>query len=179
MTSIAQRHVLIMATSGFEESELFAPREILLAAGMRVSLASPSLDPIRATVRDVPGRTISPDLTIAAAQVADYDALLLPGGVINPDALRADATAVALIKAFAAAHKPVGAICHAPWLLVEADLLRGVRATGWRSILTDLRYAGAELVEAAVVRDGLIVTARGPDDVADFTAALIAAIVAA
>lgn len=179
MTSLAQRHVLIMATSGFEESELFGPREILLAAGARVSLAAPSLEPIRATVLDVPGRTISPDLTIADARVADYDALLLPGGVINPDALRADAAAVALIKGFAAAGKPVGAICHAPWLLVEADLLRGVRATGWRSILTDLRNAGANLVEAAVVRDGLIVTARGPEDVTEFTAALIAAILAA
>ena len=176
MTAIARSHVLAMATSGFEESELFGPRDILRAAGARVSLAAPSRETIRATVRDVPGRTISPDLTIAEARAKDFDALLLPGGVINPDALRGDATAVALIRDFAAAGKPVAAFCHAPWLLIEADLLRGVKATGWRSILTDMRNAGAELVDAAVVRDGMIVTARGPDDVDEFTALLIAAI---
>jgi protease I len=115
-------------------------------------------------------------LTIADVEVAEFDALVLPGGVINPDALRTDPQAVALVQAFVAAGKPVAAICHGPWLLVEADVLRGRRATGWRSIRTDLRNAGAELSDERVVRDGTLITAQAPEDVAAFTEALIAAI---
>ena len=96
-------------------------------------------------MRDDPGRTIKPDMMIAEAKAEDFDALVLPGGVINPDALRTDPDAVALVQAFAAAGKPVAAICHGPWLLVEADVLKGRRATGWKSIRTDLRNAGAEV----------------------------------
>jgi protease I len=170
---IEQAQILIMATSGFEESELFGPRALLQEHGATVTLASPSLAPIRGTVRDEPGRTIAPDLTIEHAQVGDYDALVLPGGVINPDALRTDPAAIALVRAFADAGKPVAAICHGPWLLVEADLLRGRRATGWPSIRTDLRNAGACLVDEPAVSDGNILTSRAPDDVPAFTAALI------
>jgi protease I len=176
MPPIANARVLIVATDGFEESELFGPRAILLDLGARVSLASPDLAPIQATVFDDPGKTIRPDLLIADARVEDYDALVLPGGVRNPDALRTDAAAIALIKGFAEAGKPVAAICHGPWLLVEADLLRGRRATGWPSIRTDLRNAGADFVDAPAVTDGNIVTSRSPDDVAPFTNALIALI---
>ena len=165
-----------MATDGFEESELFGPLEILLRRGAEVRLASPSRSPIQATVRDDPGKVIRPDLTIAEARAEDFDALLLPGGVRNPDSLRANADAIALIRAFDAAGKPIGAICHGPWLLVEADLLRGRKATCWRSIRTDLRNAGATLVDSPAVTDGNIVTSREPDDVAAFTDALIALI---
>ena len=176
MPAIDEARVLIMATNRFEESELFGPHEILLEKGAKVSLASLNRDPIQATVHDELGKTITPDLTIAEARAEDYDALLLPGGVGNPDRLRTEETAIALIKAFAAAGKPVAAICHGPWLLVEADLVRGRRVTSWPSIRTDLRNAGGEVVDEAAVTDGNIVTSRKPDDVPAFTAALIAAI---
>jgi protease I len=176
MPAIGDAHVLIMATNRFEESELFGPREILLGRGAGVTLASPSRDEIMATVHDEPGKRIRPDLTIEEVRPEDYDALLLPGGVGSPDQLRMNEGAVSLIRAFAEAGKPVAAICHGPWLLVEADLLRGRRATAWRSIRTDLRNAGAEVVDEPAVTDGNIITSRKPDDVPAFTGALIAAI---
>jgi deglycase len=176
MPAVADAHVLIMATNRFEESELFGPREILIGKGARVTLASPTRDEIMATVHDEPGRRIIPDLTVEEVDPNDYDALLLPGGVGNPDQLRMNQRAVSLIRQFAEADKPVAAICHGPWLLVEADVLRGRRATAWRSIRTDLRNAGAEVVDEAAVTDGNIITSRKPDDVPAFTDALIAAI---
>jgi len=176
MLKIADAHILILATDGFEESELFGPREILTARGARVSLASPTMTPIQATVMDDPGRTIRPDLTVDRAPSGNFDALLLPGGVRNPDTLRMNAAAVALIRAFATAGKPVAAICHGPWLLVEADLLRGRRATCWPSIRTDLANAGAILADEPAVTDGNIITSRKPGDVEAFTEALIALI---
>jgi protease I len=176
MPEIQDARILIMATDGFEESELFGPLAIFRDRGAGVQLAAPSLTPIQATVRDDPGRTIKPDLTIAEAKVGDYDALVLPGGVINPDALRTNRFAVELVRAFVAARKPVAAICHGPWLLVEADVLRGRAATGWKSIRTDMRNAGAELSDERVVVDGKLITAQAPEDVEAFTAALIAAV---
>lgn len=176
MPKINEAHILIVATNRFEESELFGPREILLGKGARVTLASLSRDEIMGTVHDEPGKSIKPDATIADVRAADYDALLLPGGVSNPDQLRNHEDAIGLIREFANASKPVAAICHAPWLLVEADLLRGRRATSWPSIRTDLRNAGAQVVDEAAVVDGNIITSRKPDDVPAFTDALIAAI---
>lgn len=170
--------VLIMASDGFEQDELFVPLERLRGKGCAVSLAAPTTAPIRATVLDDPGEWITPDLAIAEARADEWDALLLPGGLINPDHLRARPEAVALVRAFVAAGKPVGAICHGPWLLIEADALRGRRATCWRSIRTDLRNAGALVEEGPVVTDGPIVTAVGPADSADFADALLAAIMA-
>jgi len=176
MPAISDAHVLIMATDRFEESELFGPRDILKRKGARVTLASPAREEIMATIHDAPGRWITPDLTIGEVRVEDYDALLLPGGVGNPDQLRMNEKAIQLIREFAMAGKPVAAICHGPWLLVEADLLRGRHATSWKSIRTDLRNAGAIVVDEAAVTDGNIVTSRMPDDVPQFTDALIAAI---
>ena len=173
MPKISDARVLIVATDGFEESELFGPREILRNVGAEVVLASPKLDPIQATVHDDPGKTIRPDLSVDQASANDFDALILPGGVRNPDHLRTNARAVQLIRDFAAQGKPVAAICHGPWLLVEADLLRGRTATSWPSIFTDLRNAGANVVDQAVVVDGNIVTSRKPDDVEPFTRAVI------
>ena len=118
-------------------------------------------------MHDDPGKTIRPDLTDRrGARRTDFDALLLPGGVRNPDTLRMNEQAIALIRDFAEAGKPVAAICHGPWLLVEADLLRGRKATSWPSIRTDLSNAGANVVDEPAVTDGNIVTSRKPDDVA-------------
>jgi len=173
MPMISESRVLIVATDGFEEWELFGPREILQKRGAEVVLASPKSDPIQATVHDDPGKTIRPDLTVDDANADDFDALILPGGVRNPDHLRINVKVIQLIKDFAAQGKPVAAICHAPWLLVEADLLRGRTATSWPSIRTDLRNAGANVVDEAAVTDGNIVTSRNPQDVEEFTGAVM------
>lgn len=173
MPQIPDSRVLIVATDGFEEWELFGPRQILQQRGAEVVLASPKRDPIQATVHDDPGKTIRPDLTVDEALADDFDALILPGGVRNPDHLRTNVRVIQLIKDFAAQGKPVAAICHGPWLLVEADLLRGRTATSWPSIRTDLRNAGANVVDEPAVTDGNIVTSRNPQDVQEFTDALI------
>jgi protease I len=173
MPRISESRVLIVATDGFEEWELFGPRQILQERGAEVMLASPKTDPIQATVHDDPGKTIRPDLTLDQARADDFDALILPGGVRNPDHLRTNAKAIQLIRDFAEQGKPVAAICHGPWLLVEADLLRGRTATSWPSIRTDLRNAGANVVDEVVVVDDNIVTSRKPDDVEEFTRAVI------
>jgi protease I len=176
MARISNSNILIVATDGFEESELFGPREMLIEKGARITLASPDLKPIQATVHDDPGRTIRPDIKIADARAQDFDALILPGGVRNPDRLRTDEAAIALIRDFAHADKPVAAICHGPWLLIEADLVRGRTVTAWKSIRTDLANAGGEVVDRPVVVDGNIITSRKPDDVGAFTQALIHAV---
>jgi protease I len=171
--AIDQAKVLIMATGGFEESELFGPREILQKRGADVQLASLTRDPIQATVHDDPGKTIRPDLTVDEARAEDFDALILPGGVRNPDTLRLHGKVIELIQAFDRSGKPIAAICHGPWLLVEADVLRGRTATSWPSIRTDLRNAGAKVVDEPAVTDGNIITSRKPDDVEAFTQAVI------
>jgi len=173
MPLVSDSRILIVATDGFEESELFGPRQILQQRGSDVQLASLKLDPIQATVHDDPGKTIRPDLTVDDASADDFDALILPGGVRNPDQLRLHGNVIELIRAFDRQRKPIGAICHGPWLLVEAELLGGRTATSWPSIRTDLRNAGADVVDQAVVIDGNIVTSRNPDDVEPFTDAVI------
>jgi protease I len=173
MPRIPDARVLIVATNGFEEWELFGPRQILQEKGADVVLASLTLDPIQATVHDEPGRTIKPDLTIEQANADDFDGLILPGGVRNPDKLRIHGNVIELIRRFDEQGKPIGAICHGPWLLVEADLLRGRTATCWPSIRTDVKNAGANVVDDSAVTDANIVTSRNPDDVEAFTNALI------
>jgi protease I len=179
MKDVSDAKVLIVATSGFEEWELFGPLEILTKRGAEVKLASLDLKPIQATVHDDPGKTIRPDMTIDEARAEDFDALILPGGVRNPDQLRMHRNAIELIRAFADAGKPVAAICHGPWLLIEADLLRGRTATAWPSIRTDLKNAGANVIDEPAVVDGNIVTSRNPDDVEAFTDAVVTLIVQA
>ena len=176
MPKLSQAKVLIIATDGFEESELFGPLQILRDRGADVKLASPDLKPIQATVHDDPGKTIRPDMTIGDARAQDFDALILPGGVRNPDQLRTSKAAIDLIRAFDDAGKPVAAICHGPWLLIEADLLRGKTATSWPSIRTDMKNAGANVIDEPAVTDANIVTSRNPDDVPAFTEAVIALI---
>lgn len=174
MPKISEARVLIMATDGFEESELFGPREMLMGLGCEVRLASPDGKPIQATVHDDPGKVIRPDLAIADVDATGFDALILPGGVRNPDSLRTNEQAIALIRAFDSAGKPVGAICHGPWLLAEAGVVRGRTVSCWPSIRTDLANAGATVVDQAAAIDGNVVTSRKPADVIPFTEALIA-----
>lgn len=176
MPAIDQAAILIVATDRFEESELFGPRQILMDKGARVRLASLGREEIMGTVHDEPGKKIRPDLLVNDARAEDYDALLLPGGVGNPDQLRMHRDVIDLICDFDRAGKPIAAICHGPWLLVEANLLDGKRATCWPSIRTDLKNAGATLVDGEAVTDGNIITSRKPEDVPAFTAALIDAI---
>lgn len=176
MPAISSARILIVATDRFEESELFGPKALLEKKGAEVVLASLSLTPIQATVRDDAGRTIRPDLTVDEARAEEFDALILPGGLGSPDRLRTEAKVIALIRAFDSAAKPIASICHGPWLLVEADVLRRRRATSWRSIRTDLVNAGATWLDEPAVTDGHVLTSRKPADVPEFTAALIALI---
>jgi protease I len=170
---IPDSRFLIVATDGFEEWELFGPREILQKRGADVQLASLKRDPIQGTVHDDPGKTIRPDLTVDEADADDFDALILPGGLRNPDTLRLHGNVIELIKDFDRQGKPIAAICHGPWLLVEADLVRGKKVACWPSIRTDLRNAGGNLVDEPAVTDANLVTSRKPDDVEAFTDALI------
>jgi protease I len=173
MPRISEARILIVATDGFEESELFGPRQILQRRGAEVVLASLNTDPIQATVHDDPGKTIRPDLTVDEVKADEFDALILPGGVRNPDQLRSHANVIALIQDFDDREKPIAAICHGPWQLVEADLLDGRTVTSWPSIRTDLRNAGATVIDQPAVTDGYIVTSRNPDDVDALSNALI------
>ena len=173
MPSISDARILIIATNGFEQSELFDPRQSLIDAGAQVKLASLEIEEIQGEIGDQPGRKIKPDLVIEEVDTTDYDALLLPGGTRNPDRLRMEEQVVYTIRKFVDAGKPVAAICHGPWLLVEADVLRGRTATSWPSIRTDLRNAGANVVDREVVVDGNIVTSRNPGDIPAFTRAFI------
>jgi len=173
MPAIDQSKVLIIATNGFEESELFQPRSELLDAGAKVVIASPHLGEIQGTKHDEKADTISVDAEIASVEEKDFDALLIPGGVANPDALRMNEKAVALVRDFMAAGKPVAAICHGPWMLVEADVLKGRKATSWPSIRTDLSNAGATVLDSEVIVDGNLVTSRQPEDIPAFTEAFI------
>jgi protease I len=165
--------VLIIATDGFEQAELFDPRQALLDAGVDVTLASIGFDPIQGMQHQDKGDTIKPDALLTDVDAADYDALLIPGGVANPDRLRIEPAAIRLVRDFMIAGKPVAAICHGPWLLAEAEAIDGRTVTSWPSIRTDLRHAGATVVDQAVVVDDNLVTSRKPDDIPAFNAALL------
>lgn len=179
MTAIADAKVLIIATDGFEQSELFKPREALLNAGATVTLASNKPEPIQGMQHHEKGDTITPGASIHDVRAEDFDALVIPGGVANPDAMRMEEDALKLVRDFFAAGKPVAAICHGPWLLAEADVIDGRTLTAWPSIRTDLANAGAEVVDEQVVVDGNLITSRKPDDIPAFNRELIRAIEAA
>jgi protease I len=173
MTDIAQSRILIIATNGFEQAELEFPRDRLRKAGARVDVASPDGEEITGwDVKDW-GRKAAADLKIADAKPDDYQALVIPGGVINPDKLRIDEDAMRLVRAFLASGKIVAAVCHGPWLLVQADALKGRRATSYKSIRKDVENAGAQWVDEKVVVDNGIITSRNPDDLEAFTQKII------
>lgn len=160
--------ILILSSDGFEQSELMTPQKKLTQAGATVIVASPDGSAIRGWDGDDWGTTVQADMSLEDISVSDFDALVLPGGQINPDVLRVNETALAVVKAFAEAGKPIAAICHAPWLLVEAGLAKGHRMTSYKSIKTDVANAGAQWVDESVVHDGGLITSRNPDDLADF-----------
>lgn len=170
--SLSGRRVLVIATHGFEQSELEVPRDRLRAAGAAVDVATPDGQAIRGWQEKDWGRSVPADRAIPDVEVADYDALVLPGGQINPDVLRIDPTAMALIEGFLKADKPVAAICHAPWLLVQADAVRGLRVTSYKSIRRDLENAGGRWEDSAVVEDANLITSRSPKDLNAFVGRL-------
>ena len=170
------RIAFLVAAEGIEEIELTSPWEALKDAGYAPELLSPESGEVQAFEHLDKSNTYPVDVEVAKADAADYAALVLPGGVANPDALRTDADAVAFVAAMVASGKPVAAICHAPWVLAEADVLRGRTVTSYDSIRTDLRNAGAEVVDREVVVDGNLITSRNPGDLDAFNAAILDAL---
>jgi protease I len=163
------RRVAILATDGVEMVEVTQPREAVEKAGAQAHLVSLSTGEIQSMNADInPADKITVDRAVADVSADDYDALILPGGTVNPDTLRGDADAVAFVRAFVEAGKPVGAICHGPWTLVEADVVKGRTLTSVANIRTDLRNAGATVVDEEVVCDEALVTSRTPDDLEAF-----------
>ena len=171
--SLSGKRVAILATDGVEQVELDRPWQALEEAGAQPELVSLETGTITAYDHIDKGDTKKVDATVGTADPDDYAALVLPGGVINGDFVRADADAVAFVKSFFDAGKPVAAICQAAWVLVEADVVRGRRMTSWPSLQTDLRNAGAKWVDEEVVVDGNLVTSRKPDDLDAFAAAMV------
>jgi protease I len=171
---LGDRTIAILATDGVEQVELEQPRQAVQDAGARTELLSLDDGEIQAMNHDIePADRFTVDRKVADASVDDYDALILPGGTCNPDKLRMDSDAVAFVRDFVESGKPVGVICHGPWTLVEADVVRGRRITSWPSVRTDLRNAGAEVVDEEVVVDANITSSRWPDDLPAFCQAIV------
>lgn len=173
MTNLNDAKILIMATHGFEQSELFTPLEKLKEAGATVHVATPDGEAIKGWNDKDWGKSVDADLKIADVKIDDYIALVLPGGQINPDLLRLDETAVSKIREFAKKDKIIAAICHAPWLLIEAGLVEGREMTSYPSIRTDLKNAGAKVVDKEVAVANGIITSRDPNDLDAFVSKII------
>jgi protease I len=168
------RRVAVLATDGVERVEFDRPVEAVRDAGATVQLLSIHDGEIDTRNHDLePAGMVGVDGLVSKASVDDFDALILPGGTVNPDHLRADPDAVSFVRDFFATGKPIGAICHGPWTLVEADVVAGLRMTSFKSIRTDLRNAGADVVDEEVVTDNGVVTSRSPDDLPAFCAKIV------
>ncbi len=173
MPSIKQAKILIMATDGYEQSELDVPLQRLRAAGATVHIAAPKAGDIKGWDKTDWGSSVTADMKIDDVDADDFDALVLPGGQINPDVLRMNEKAVELVLDFLDSEKIVAAICHAPWLLVEADAVEGRTLTSWPSVKTDIENAGGDWVDEEVVVDDNIITSRSPKDLDAFVAKII------
>jgi protease I len=167
------RKIAILVENGFEQVELTEPRQALTEAGAETHLISPRPDTVKGWDHTKWGDEFPVEVSLQKARPEDYHALLLPGGVMNPDRLRMNPEAVSFVKSFVTERKPVAVICHGPWTLVEADVVRGRRVTSWPSLKTDLRNAGAEWVDEPVVVDQGLVSSRKPDDIPAFNAKMI------
>jgi protease I len=172
-SSLKGKKIAILATDGFEQSELMQPRQALEEAGAHTEVISPNAGKIKGWDHKDWGESVKVDKTLDNVNAEEYDGLLLPGGVINPDRLRMDPKAVNFVQQFVTAGKTVGAICHGPWTLLEAGALKGKTVTSWPSLRTDLKNAGAHWVDKEVVTDGQFITSRKPDDIPAFNNAVI------
>lgn len=172
-SGVRGRRIAFLATDGVEQRELAEPWNVLSNAGAELHLVSLRAGEIRATRDDEPAGHFTVDRVVRDVRAREYDGLVLPGGVANPDRLRTHPDAVAFVRAFVDADKPIGAICHGPWMLVEADAVRGRSLTSWPSLKTDIRNAGGEWVDRAVETDQRLVTSRKPDDLPKFCAKLL------
>ena len=170
---LRNKRVAALVENGFEQSELLEPKNALEAAGAKVDIVSPQNFRVKGWHEDDWGQGVSVDRQLEGASADEYDALLLPGGVMNPDKLRINPAAVRFVKSFVEAGKPIAAICHAPWTLIEAGAVRGRRMTSWPSLANDLRNAGAQWVDAECVVDNGLVTSRKPDDIPAFNKKMI------
>jgi len=177
-TGEQQKVAFLVAPEGIEQVELTGPWEAVEQSGATPVLLSTQDGTVQAYNHLDKGDTFDVDATVASAEVADFAALVLPGGVANPDALRTDEDAVAFVRQFVQSGKPVAAICHAPWTLIEADVVRDRHVTSWPSLQTDLRNAGATWEDREVVVDDNLITSRNPDDIPAFTRELTAALAA-
>ncbi len=173
MATLKGRKIAILATDGYEQSELFEPKRQVEAAGAITDVISISDGSITGWKEKNWGESVGVDVLIGDAAVDHYAGLILPGGQINPDVLRKDGRVIEFIRHFVASGKPVAAICHAPWLLIEADVVRDRKVTSYGSISTDLRNAGADWADQEVVVDGNLITSRSPEDLDAFCAAFI------
>jgi len=172
-TPLKDKKVAILATNGFEQAELDGPRKALAEAGAQVVIVSPTEGSIQGMHHLEPGNPVPVDATLDKVEASDFDALMLPGGLANPDELRTNRTAIDFVRSFAEEGKPIAAICHAPWLLIEAGLVRGRRLTSWPAIQSDVRNAGGDWVDEKVVCDKEIVTSRCPADIPAFNEKMI------
>jgi len=173
MADLKGRKIAVLATDGVEQVELTEPVKALQQAGAVVTVVSPKSGPIQGMNHHEKGQKQPVDAALAKTSPERFDGLVLPGGVANPDALRMDGEAVAFVKHFVDAGKPIAAICHGPWTLIEAGGVRGKRITSWPSLKTDLTNAGANWVDEVCVRDGKLVTARKPDDLPEFNRGIL------
>jgi protease I len=177
MPDIKEAKILIMATDGFEQSELMVPQQKLSEAGAKVEIAAPksrmSQDEIRGWDEKDWGKSVKVDKDIESIDPSAYDALVLPGGQINPDKLRAEEKAIEIIRAFYSSGKVVAAICHAPWLLIEAGIIKGKKCTSYKSIKTDVTNAGGQWRDETVVTDQGLITSRNPGDLDAFVSKII------
>lgn len=171
--SLQRRKIAILATDGFEQSELLEPRKTLDQAGAKTVVISPKTGEIRGWSNTDWGQAVPVDLAVKEARAEDYDALVLPGGVMNPDHLRMNPEAMKFVRDFVATERPIAAICHGPWTLVEAGAVKGQTFTSWPSLKTDLENAGATWVDEEVVISGQFISSRKPEDIPAFSKALI------